>query len=161
MSCVLRQAIGIQLQRGSWLRCFLGVVMLSLAGSHSAVAQIDMPGPEHLSHVEGLVVNTAGKPVQKVEVALVRDGRVGYRTKTNDAGEFRFDHVSGRYSLTVARTQYAPAARDIVVTYELMTRAERKKLYIILGPGACADACSAVLTSKREFERTIREKNKK
>ena len=41
-----------------------------------------------------------------------------------------------------------------------LTTLERKKLYVILGPGACQDACSSVFTSKREFDRAIREKNK-
>ncbi len=58
----------------------------------------------------------------------------------------------------VARSKYAPAVREIVVTDEIVTRVERKKLYVIVGPGACMDACSAVVTSKREFEETIRRK---
>ncbi len=57
--------------------------------------------------------------------------------------------------------QYAPAERDLIVGEELVTRAERKKLYVIVGPGACMDACSAVLTSKHEFEKVLREKNRK
>jgi hypothetical protein len=60
----------------------------------------------------------------------------------------------------VARSDYAPAAREIVVTDEIVTRVEHKKLYVIVGPGACMDECSAVVTSKREFERDIREKQK-
>ena len=157
-----RKNIGIQPQRGFWLRCFLGAIVLialPLGGERAAMAQLDTPGPEHLTHVEGLVVNTTGQPVANVEVALVRDDKVARSTRTNDAGAFRFDHVSGRYSFTVARTQYAPAAREIVVTEEVVTRVERKKLYVILGPGACADACSTVLTSKREFEKEIKNRN--
>lgn len=151
---------GVSRQRGYWLRCFLGAAMAG-ALAHGAVAtQLEMPGPEHLTHVEGVVVNTSGQPVAGIDVSLMRDGKVAFSAKTNDVGGFRIEHVSGHFDLTVARSQFAPAAREIVVTEEIVTRAERKKLYVILGPGACADACSAVLTSKREFDRTIREKNR-
>jgi hypothetical protein len=121
---------------------------------------IDIPGPEHLTHVDGLVVNTAGHAVADLEVTLVKDEKVAFQTRTDKSGEFRFEHVSGRYMFRVARSEYAPAAREIVVTDEIVTRVERKKLYVILGPGACMDECSAVVTSKREFERDIREKQK-
>jgi hypothetical protein len=59
----------------------------------------------------------------------------------------------------VARTEYAPAVREIIVTDELITRAERKRLYVIVGPGACEDECSSVLTSKQQFEKAIRPGN--
>jgi Carboxypeptidase regulatory-like domain len=148
---------------GPRLRCFLSGVFwiwLCLAGANSLNAQVDIPGPERLSRVEGYVVNPVGRPVVDVEVTLVRNDKVSYRTRTDQSGEFRFDHVSGEYTFRVARSEYAPASQQIVVTDEIVTALERKRLYVILGPGACADACSAVLTSKREFDRAIRRKSK-
>ncbi len=127
--------------------------------SSSVSAQLEIPGPTHLTHVEGQVVTSAGKPVANLEVTLNQDDKVAFRTSTNQSGEFRFEHVSGRYIFRVARSKYAPAVREIVVTDEIATRVERKRLYVILGPGACMDECSAVLTNKREFDREIREKN--
>jgi hypothetical protein len=129
---------------------------LILAAPVGFSSPIDIPGPEHLTHVDGLVVNTSGHAVADLEVTLVKDDNV--MTRTNSAGEFRFEHVSGHYMFRVARSEYAPAVREIVVTDEIVTRVERKKLYVIVGPGACMDACSAVVTSKREFEQTIRRK---
>jgi len=123
-------------------------------------AQLDIPGPEHLVRVEGLVVNSAGKPVVNAEVTLSRDDNVMYATHTDQAGEFRFSHVSGRFWFRVLRTKYAPAAREIIVGDELITRTQRKRLYVIVGPGACRDECSSVLTNKRQFETAIREKNR-
>jgi hypothetical protein len=152
---------GIQPQRGFWLRCFLdGVIWTAviLAAPVGLRAQIDIPGPEHLTHVEGLVVDSSGHAVADVDVMLVKDDQVAFQTRTNASGEFRFEHVSGRYMFRVARSKYAPAAREIVVTDEIVTRVQRKKLYVILGPGACMDECSAVVTSKREFEQTIHRK---
>jgi Carboxypeptidase regulatory-like domain len=146
---------------GLWLRCFLGGVILALSVSaYSWSAQIDIPGPERLTHVEGQVVNDAGRPATDLEVTLTRDEKVVYRTRTDKSGAFRFEHVSGAYVFQVARSESAPAVREIVVTDEIVTNLQRKKLYVILGPGACKDECSSVLTSKKDFERAIREKNK-
>jgi hypothetical protein len=150
----------IQRQRGFWLRCFLsGLILLALAAYASG--QLDLPKPERLTHVEGIVVNPDGHPVSDISVKLLRDEKVSAETRTDKSGQFDFEHVhSGPYTFRVQRTKYAPAARDIVVTDEIVTHLERKKLYVILGPGACQDECSAVLTSKREFDRTIRKNSR-
>jgi len=148
---------------GPRLRCFLSgalLVALFMVGTRLSSAQIDIPGPERLSHVEGYVVNPVGKPVVDVEVTLVRDDKVAYQTRTGKSGEFRFDHAKGQYTFRVARSEFAPAVREIVVTDEIVTALERKKLYVILGPGACMDECSLILTSKRDFDRAIRAQSK-
>ena len=160
MTFATREKIGIPKQRGFWLRCFLnGMIsaLLCIAAPVSSSAQLDLPGPERLSHVEGLVVNDTGHPVTGIEVTLSRDEKVAFQTQTDNSGRFRFEHVSsGPYQFRVKRTVNAPAERQIVVTNEMLTALERKKLYVILGPGACQDACSSVLTSKREFDRAVR-----
>jgi len=148
---------------GHWLRCFLSAafwIFLGLVGANFASAQVDIAGPERLSHVEGYIVNPVGNPVVDVEVTLARDDKVAYQTITGKSGEFRFDHIAGPYTFRVARSAYAPASREIVVTDEVVTALERKKLYVILGPSACVDECSLVLTSKREFDRAIRKSSK-
>ena len=147
---------------GPWLRCFLGgafsvLVFITLAGSSSA--QVDIPGPERLGHVEGYVVNPVGHPAVNVEVTLSRDGKIASETRTDKNGWFRFERVTGQYTFQVARTEYAPATREIVVTDEVVTALERKKLYVILGPGACQDECSLILTNKHDFDREIRKTN--
>jgi len=109
---------------GPRLRCFLSgtfFIWLCLAGANSLNAQVDIPGPERLSHVEGYVVNPVGRPVADVEVTLAENDKVVYKTKTDKSGEFHFDHVRGQYTFRVARTEYAPAAREIVVTDEVVT----------------------------------------
>jgi hypothetical protein len=156
-------SVAVPHRRSFWLRCFLsGAIwsILCLAGSNLSNAQIEIPGPEHLIHVEGYVVNAAGHPVVNAEVTLVRDEKVAFRTRTDKLGGFRFEHVSGAYLFRVERSEYAPAAREIVVRDELVTRLERKRLYVIVGPGACMDECSSVFTSKREFDQAIREKSR-
>jgi uncharacterized protein (DUF2249 family) len=160
MTFVASKHFGIQKQRGFWLRCFLSAVILSLVVGH-ALAQLDLPKPERLTHVEGVVVSPEGHPVSGVSVTLLRDEKLAAETRTDQDGQFEFEHLkSGPYVFRVARSKYAPAARDIVVTDEIVTHLERKKLFVILGPGACQDECSAVLTSKRDFDRTIRKNNR-
>ena len=125
-----------------------------------AHAQVAPEKPLHLAHVDGFVTNSEGKPLVNAEVTLDQDGAVKYRTRTDDRGAFKFDHVVGHYWLRVARTQYAPAAREVGVGDLVETYLERKKLYVVVGPGACEDACSSVYTSRREFEKAIK-KNKR
>jgi hypothetical protein len=161
MTFASAEKIGIQQQRGFWLRCFLGAIwVLAFLAGALPIGAVDIPKPERLTHVEGIVVNSAGHPAVGVEVSLVRDEKVMYRTRTDGSGGFEFEHVSGPYLFRVERSEYAPAAREIAVTDEIMTLLQRKKLYVILGPGVCKDACSSVLTSKKDFNRTIREKNR-
>ena len=149
---------------GLWLRCFLGLTLtLPLLGAAlcgSMQAQIDVEKPIHLTHVEGYVVNTQGKPLVNAEVTLVRDETVAFRTRTDGAGAFNFEHASGKYWFRVARTENAPAAREVDVTDEIATFLQRKKLYVIVGPGACMDECSLVTTNKHEFDRAIRKQNR-
>lgn len=145
---------------GLWLRCFLGGAICT-ASACTLRAQVDIPGPERLTHVEGYVVSPTGRPAADLGVVLERDDKVVYQTKTDQSGQFRFDHVhGGSYLFRVERSKDAPAERQIVVTDEIVTVLERKKLYVVLGPGACQDACSAVLTSKKDFDRAIRKNNR-
>ncbi|MGA2249491.1 carboxypeptidase regulatory-like domain-containing protein [Terracidiphilus sp.] len=118
--------------------------------------QLEKDGPIRLTHVEGVVVTGRGAPAANVEVTLSQDDKVRMSTHTDQSGKFHFGHVDGDYMFRVARTLNAPAAHEIVVRAELATYIERKKLYVVLGPGACADECSLVVTSKDEFEHAIR-----
>ena len=164
MTFVANRDFGIQKQRGFWLRCFLGGMILAtlLPDSRVLQAQVDIPKPERLTHVEGIVVDPSGHPVSDIEVTLAKPDAVTFElsTRTDQAGGFHFDKVKGDYLFRVARSRYAPAERAVFVTDEIVTVLERKKLYVILGPGACQDACSAVLTSKKDFDRAIRKNNR-
>jgi len=126
----------------------------------AASAQVAPDRPLHLARVAGYVVDTKGKPVVHVEVTLLKDDAVAYKTTTDDSGAFQFDHVVGDFWFRVARTENAPAVREIHVGDLIESYLERKKLYVIVGPGACADACSSIFTSKREFDKAIKNKNR-
>ena len=160
MSFLASRQFGISKQRGFWLRCFLSAAIVLLIVDRAS-AQLDLPKPERLTHVEGLVVSPEGHPMPNVIVSLLRDEKISAETHTDFEVQFEFEKLkTGPYALQKTQTQYAPAARDIVVTDEIVTHLERKKLYVVLGPGACQDECSAVLTSKRDFDRTIRKNSR-
>jgi hypothetical protein len=146
--------IGFGKSSGALAPLFFGVLTAT-----GALAQLDLPGPLHLTHVEGYVFNTYGKPVTHAEVTLVRNGAVAASAQTDDAGAFHFDKASGNYTLHVGRTEFAPADRDVIVTDEVVTHLERKKLYVVVGPGVCKDECSSVLTSKKEFQQLMKKNN--
>src|SRR5689334_6799488 len=114
---------GVLKQRGFWLRCFLSgmiAIFLCAAGAIPLQAQLDLPAPERLAHVEGIVVNDSGHRVVDIEITLARDEQVVFRAQTDQSGEFRFDHVpSGSYLFRVKRSVNAPAERQIVVTDEV------------------------------------------
>jgi hypothetical protein len=159
MTFTASERIGISNQRGFWLRCFLVLSFLSAAGGVLR-AQVEIDKPEHLAKAEGLVVNTQGKPLAHAEVTLDQDGKPAFTTRTDDRGAFRFDHASGHYTFRVARTEYAPATKEVIVDFQIASQVQRKKLYVIVGPGACADECSAVFTSKHDFQKAIKNKNR-
>ncbi len=152
---------GIDRQRGFWLRCFLGRACLAIAMCLAAVglawAKVEEPGPMHLWRLHGFYMNPAGKPMENVEITLMRDGVIRYKTRTDAAGRFGFDHVSGRYWLQIAKANdHSQLSREIIVGLETATVLKRNTLYVIAGPGACTDDCSSVYTSRSDFEKAVR-----
>ncbi len=151
---------GVHQQRGFWLRCFLGracfAITIWFAVSSLSWAKIETQGPLHLWRLQGFFVSPAGKPLENVEVTLERDGTALYKTKTDGAGKFSFDHVRGRYWLHIDKSTYSLLSREVIVGLETLTLLRSNTLYVIAGPGACTDDCSSVFTSKSDFERTIR-----
>ena len=160
MTVAMSEQTGIQKQRGFWLRCFLGGACFAMAlfvvAGGVLWAKVEPPGPLHLWRLHGYFMSAAGKPVENVEVTLVRDGAVLYRTKTDGEGRFAFDHVRGHYSLHIDRSEdYSELTRDVIIGLETATILRGNTLYIVAGPGACTDDCSSVFTSKDDFEKTI------
>jgi hypothetical protein len=156
----LTGGIGMAGQRGFWLRCFLAAIVLTgmICGT-VCQAQIDMPGPIHVVHLRGVVVNPKGQPVVNADVNLLKDDRVAYATHTDAAGRFAFEHVDGHWVFRVKSPEYSIAVRNVVVEFEISALA-RKQLYVILGPGACSDDCSSVFTSKSQFDQVIKHNTK-
>jgi hypothetical protein len=135
----------------------LGILALSAAVCGTVQArQLEQPKPIRITHVRGRVVNIHGAPVVNAEVTLTENDKPVLSTHTDANGAFGFERMRGHYWLRVARTEFAPALQELEVTDEIVTALERKRLYIIVGPGACADACSQVFTNKGEFEKALK-----
>ena len=161
MTFAVSGRIGISRQRGFRLRGFLGLAFFCVAAFGGLHAQVEVDKPEHIAKAEGRVVNSQGKPLAHAEVTLNQDGKPVYTTHTDDRGAFRFDHADGRFTFRVARTtEYSPAAKEVVIDFQIASSLARKRLYVIVGPGACEDACSSVFTSEGEFKKAIKKKNK-
>ena len=141
-------------QRGFWLRCFLGCALLALTAPAPSFAKVESQGPIHLWRLHGVLVNPEGQPLANVAVTLSRDDKLIAKTTTDTSGHFAFDHIYGHFQLHIDRTKYSPLDREVIVGIETAELA-RKVLYVIAGPGACADDCSSVFTSKSEFQKTL------
>jgi hypothetical protein len=128
---------------------------LWLTAGEVSAAQVDVPGPIHIVHLRGVVVNPKGQPVANADVSLLKDDRVAFATHTDVAGQFAFEHVDGHYVFRVKSPDYSIAVRNVVVEFEI-SKLARKQLYVILGPAACRDDCSSVFTSKGDFDKVIR-----
>ncbi len=155
----------LSIAAGPRLRCFLGAMLIVLAGclllSSQLHAQFAPEGPLHVARIRGIVVNSYGKPVAGATVTLARgEGeKVLHETDSDNSGRFRFDHVSGQYLLRVDRTEYAGASREVIIEEILPILMLKNTIYVIVGPGACTDDCSWVLASKSEFDRILKRNN--
>ena len=147
---------GISRQRGFWLRCFLGLALMTLCMGTTGFAQLDMPKPFRVSHFEGVVMSPYCKPVENADVSLTRNGKVAFSTRTDAAGHFKLDNVEGQFVFHVKTPEYSVVARDVVIGFEIATAIHGNRLYVILGPGACSDDCSSVFTHKGDFEKAMR-----
>jgi hypothetical protein len=130
------------------------LMAVCLAASALSWSQPESQGPIHLWRLHGLLVTPDGQPLSNIAVTLSRDGKTVDQTTTDSSGQFAFDHVYGHYRLHIAKSNFSQLDHEVVVGIETVDPA-RKMLYVIPGPGACADDCSSVFTSKSEFQKTI------
>ena len=142
------------------LSILIGFMLASFATCYAGT-RVQQEGDQtvHSLHAHGYVVDNHGKPVSQARVTLSRNDRIVSETTTDAAGEFRFTHVDGQYILRIKDAADSPATRQIVVGEAAMLLLHQNTVYVILGPGACAEECSSVFTSKREFDRALRKKN--
>lgn len=150
------ERMGISRQRGFWLRCFLGVFLVSVNLCGPASAQVEGPATLHFWRLHGVVVDAGGKPVAGEAVNLVRDDKVEYSTTTDGSGRFDCKGVSGHYWLRMKPKDASVVNREVVVGDEALMLLKKNVFYVILGPRQCTDDCSQVFTSKGDFEKAIK-----
>ena len=130
--------------------------LAALGAVWSAHAQLDTPGPMHLARIHGVYVNSKGDPIPGAEVTLQQNDKIVYATRTDRAGRFAFQRVTGHFSLRAKMGGYSPLDRDVIVGLDAVMYLRNETLFVIAGPGACSDDCSSVFTSKEKFEKAIR-----
>lgn len=128
-----------------------------LASSASAIAQPEVLKPLHLSHGHGYVLSESGKPVAGVQVALVSGGSPSQATNTDADGHFDFPDAEGEHLFHVNARGSAIAARQVMAGAGLRATFPRGPLHVMMRPGNCEDCTSPILTSKKQFDRAIRE----
>ena len=142
------------------LSILIGFMLVSFAACYASTRmQRESDQTLHSLHAHGYVVDNHGKPVSQARITLSRNDRIASETTTDAQGEFRFTHVNGQYTLRIKNAADSPATRQIVIGEAAMLLLHQTTVYVILGPGACAEECSSVFTSKREFDRALRKKN--
>ena len=135
--------------------------MLVLLATCSARTHPQQEGDQtvHVLHAHGFVVDIHGKPVAQARVTLSRNDKIVAETATDAAGEFSFTHVAGQYTLRIKDAADSAATRQIVFGEAALVLLHQSTMYVILGPGICAEECSSVFTNKSDFEQAIRKKN--
>jgi hypothetical protein len=138
------------------LAILISCLLSLLCSSRVVCAQLEMDKAIHLPRVHGAVYDKAGKPLPDAKVELVKNDAVVLTTTTDPSGGFRFEHVGGLYTLRVRDGKHSPASREIKVEFELGSAAQNRNLFVLLGPSACAESCSTVTTSRKEFNQIVR-----
>ena len=155
------ERLGIYGQRGFWLRCFLGKTIWVCLGVCFFIgetqAQIEV-STLHISRVHGQVTDKVGRPVASAGVSLVSvtDGEIVRKIETDRSGAFEIRCEHGNYWLRVEASGFSMAAQHVIVASSLRTALGPHRLYIMLGPKACEDACSPVYTSRKRFDHAVR-----
>lgn len=162
MTSATNQIIGIHRQRGLWLRCFLGVgsilaIMFAIAVENSH-GQIAILKPLHLSRVHGYVLDEAGSPLSEVQVALASEAQPSLAAVTDAKGYFDFPNARGEYFLHVVVRGSQTASRRVIAGADIRAWVHREPLYIMIMPGLCNDCESPVFTSRKRFDRALRDR---
>jgi len=160
MNPAAREILGMATQRGFWLRCFLGGVLFVLAGMGPAVpipyAQCVYP-VIRISRVQGAVYDPSGVAIPNVKIELKNPDKIVATVTTNEHGEFSMAAAPGRYNLLANAQAFAPGFASIDVGNDLATAFVATRLYMILNVGMTVENCTLTTTSRRKFEKAVRE----
>jgi hypothetical protein len=143
---------GIHWQRGFWLRCFLGALLISTA--LVSWAQCVMP-TMRVSRVRGAVFDRTGQPIAKVEISLKQEDNVVALATTDEKGKFDVPAPPGTYWLNAKASAFAPGYARLDVGNDLIRALKPANLWMILDVGMLGDHCPFATTSRRRFEKAI------
>ena len=159
MTVTLSTNTAFQRQRGFWLRCFLGslVVLLSCAVLAQALSCVS-PGNLTVATVEGLVTDLSGEPLSGAVVSLTAESGAQLKATTATSGHFHFNADPGSYRLQAFVPNFQSIATTITVV-PATSSSHARTLYILLG--LHGSYCSTITTSKKQFDKTVRANKKR
>lgn len=83
-----------------------------------SVADVCVYKPPKVRHIVGNVVDSSGRPIPAVNVAVIQGGESVASATTNDAGEFRFDSLKeGPYELTATANGFHSARYKVRLSH--------------------------------------------
>jgi hypothetical protein len=107
-----------------------------------AFADVCVYKPPKVRHVAGAVVDSSGRPIPGVSIAIIQDGISVASAKTNDAGEFRFDSLKeGSFELSATAPGFVSARYKVLLRHP--TTRWNRSLQIELAVGLVH--CSAAI----------------
>lgn len=83
-----------------------------------AFADVCVYRPLKVRRVAGAVVDSSGRPISGVDMAIIQDGVSVASAKTNDAGEFRFDSLKeGAFELSATAPGFVTARYNVLLRH--------------------------------------------
>jgi hypothetical protein len=100
---------------------FIPVFLLLAMGGTVCVADVCVYEPPKVRHVAGTVVDSSGRPIPSVNIAITQHGASVISAKTNDAGEFRFDSLKeGAFELSATAPGFQAAKYNFFLRHPTM-----------------------------------------
>ena len=141
------ESIGISRQRGFWLRCFLGrmliPVSLVIVLGGTAHANVCVYKTMHVRSVHGYVVDSTLERVPNARVIAKSAGKVVVKSTTDQKGSFRLKLPRGEYDLKVEATGFAPGYARVKVGFGFRSLIHPNTLRFTVSPGVICQAAKA------------------
>ena len=165
MKPAAHEILGIAERRGFWLRCFLSGAMVIL-GEMGPAAVISygqcVDRVIRVSRVQGGVLDSYGRPIPNVVIELKSEDKIVATTTGNETGSFSIPAPPGKYELAANARGFETGFASLEVGTDLVRAFKPARLFVILDVGmATLDQCTFSTTSRREFDKVIRENTRK
>jgi len=171
MTLALGESIGISRQRGFWLRCFLGrmlilaALVVSLCGT--ANANVCVYKTVYVRSVRGYVIDQTGAIVPGAKIAIKQieyvplepampkvksrqPGKTVLESTADQQGVFRIKVPSGEYWIDVQANGFAPAHAYVKVGFGVRSLVHSNTLRLVL---SVVNMCKEVLANENKSPR--------
>jgi len=112
-----------------------------------SLADVCVYKPPTVRHVAGSVVDSSGRPIPSVNVAILQGGESVASATTDDAGEFRFDSLKeGAYELAAAEDGFQRVRYKIVLSHPSMHWNRSLQIELVVGLEHCGGDIKIVKT---------------